>query len=58
MAHHALLGELLPQPIVQELDGEAAWNEWVQAVERSEQGFAATQPMPLDELPGPPFAGS
>ena len=40
-------GETIPQPLVQELAPDNGWDEWSQALQQQEVGFAPTAPAPL-----------
>jgi hypothetical protein len=56
-------GETIPQPLVEELGQDDAWDEWSRAVQQQEVGFAptapaglgfaATAPAALEQVPAP-----
>jgi hypothetical protein len=47
-------GETIPQPLVEELGQEDAWDEWSRAVQQQEVGFAPTAPAGLGFAPTAP----
>jgi hypothetical protein len=46
------LADSAPAPLVREIEGEAAWDEWSRAVQQQDAGFAPTAPASLEAAGG------